>query len=230
MLRTMGEFGKQAAGAKAAELIENGMVVGLGTGSTAAFFIKALTERKDLRIKAVSSSKRSEELAKAGGIRVLDINDVSQIDITVDGADQVDHKMRMIKGGGGALTREKILASSSAEMVVIVDESKVTKTLGTVKLPLEIVPFGSLMTKKKIEALGFSGKWRPGNASDLSHELFLTDNGNYIFDIFFETPPNNPEKTHEDLIQLPGIVETGFFFNLASKVIVGKEDKNTYLL
>ena len=230
MLRNMGEIGKQAAGAKAAELIESGMVIGLGTGSTASFFIKALIERKDLRIKAVSSSKKSEEIARAGGIQVLDINDVSQIDITVDGADQIDSKMRMIKGGGGALTREKILASSSAVMVVIVDESKVTKALGTVKLPLEIIPFGSLMTKRRIEALGFSGSWRLKNPSDFPQELFLTDNGNYIFDIFFDSPPKDPEKIHLDLVQIPGIVETGFFFNLASKVIVGKEDKSTYLL
>ncbi len=224
------EIGKQAAGEKAATLIESGMIVGLGTGSTAAYFIQALIKRckQDLRIKAVASSSKSAEMAKAGGLNVLDINDVSQIDITVDGADQVDHQMRMIKGGGGALTREKILASSSAEMIVIVDESKVIETLGSVKLPIEVVPYGSLTTKRKIEALGFSGKWRIGDASNLAQELFVTENGNFIFDIFFKTPPETPELVNEDLIKIPGIVETGFFFNLASRVIVGKEDNTTF--
>lgn len=222
------EIGKQAAGEKAATLIESGMVVGLGTGSTAAYFIKALIQKQELRIKVVSSSTASAEMAKAGGLKVLDINAVSQIDITVDGADQVDHQMRMIKGGGGALTREKILASSSAEMIVIVDESKVIKTLGTVKLPVEIVPYGSLMTKRKIEALGFSGKWRAGDGSHLAQELFVTENGNLIFDIFFTTPPENPEKIDESLIKLPGVIETGFFFDLATQVIVGREDRTTF--
>src|SRR5437016_2136768 len=119
----MQELGKKAAGEKAATLIENGMIVGLGTGSTAAYFIQALIQRK-LRIKTVASSHRSAEMAKAGGLAVFELNEVSHIDITVDGVDQIDHQKRMIKGGGGAHVREKILASASEEMVVIADASK----------------------------------------------------------------------------------------------------------
>ena len=224
------DIAKQAAGEKAATFIESGMIVGLGTGSTAAYFIAALIAKykQGLRIKAVASSHRSAESAKAGGIPVYDINDVTHIDITVDGADEIDPLKRMIKGGGGAHVREKILAASSSEMVVIVDESKVVQTLGKSKLPVEILPYGSTFSRKKIEALGLTGKWRCCDATSLNQELFVTENGNFIFDIYFNSPIQHPEKVNEQLMQIPGVISTGFFFKMAGRVIVGKPDGSTF--
>jgi len=213
------ENAKRAAGAKAAEFIENGMIVGLGTGTTAAYFIESLIQRckKGLKIQGVASSRHSADLAKKGGIQVLDINAAPRVDITVDGADEIDPKKRMIKGGGGAHVREKILACASTEMVVIVDESKLVPSIGKAKLPVEILFYGSPATRMRIEVLGYQGRWRmnPDGA------LFLTENGNLIFDIQFPSPPLHPEKDHEKLIHIPGVIDTGFFFDIAGRVVVG---------
>jgi len=213
---------KMAAGKKAAEWIQNGMIVGLGSGSTAECFIDALIERctKGLKIEAVASSRASAERARKGGIAVMDINSVPRIDITVDGADEIDSEKRMIKGGGGAHVREKILAAASKEMVVIVDESKVVGTIGKAKLPVEVLFFGSPATRKKIEEMGYKGKWR----IQKDGTLFITENGNLLFDIQFDSPPVSPEQDHFNLTQIPGVVDTGFFFKLAGRVIVGYPD------
>jgi len=213
---------KRAIGKTAADLIENGMIVGLGTGSTAACFIDSLIERckRGLHIKAVSSSHRSLEQAEKGGIPIYDINEVPRIDITVDGADEIDPKKRMIKGAGGAHVREKILASASNEMIVIVDESKLVDRLGRGKLPVEILFFGSPSTKAKLESLGYRGKWR----TSPDGSLFITDNGNIILDIEFDSPPLNPEQEHARIIHVPGVIDTGFFFHLAGRVIIGYTD------
>ena len=215
----MHEIAKIAAGKKAAEWIESGMIVGLGTGSTAKAFIQALVERcrSGFKIQAVSSSRASADLARKGGIEVLDINEVPRVDITVDGADEIDPQKRMIKGGGGALLREKILACASRELVVVVDESKQVSALGRGKLPVEIVFYGSPSTRRKLEDLGYQGHWRH-NPDDT---LFVTENGNLIFDIQFDAPPRSPETEHEKIRQIPGVVDTGFFFHLAGRVIVG---------
>jgi ribose 5-phosphate isomerase A len=216
---------KKAAGRKAAEWIQEGMIVGLGTGSTAAFFIEALIERK-LQIQAVASSRTSAELAKKGGIPLIDINSVSRIDITVDGADEIDPQKRMIKGGGGAHLREKILASASGEMVVIVDSSKQVERLGRAKLPVEVLFYGSPSTRAQIEKLGFSGKWRQNE----DETLFVTENGNLLFDIHFEAPLPYPEEVNDQILRIPGVVDTGFFFRLAGRVIVGHPDGKTTVL
>lgn len=215
----MRDDAKIAAGQKAVEFIKSGMIVGLGSGSTAECFIRALIEacRKGLRIEAVSSSRASTDLAKKGGIPVLDINTVSRIDITVDGADEIDPKKRMIKDGGGAHVREKILASSSDELIVIVDNTKLVPMIGTKKLPIEVLFYGSPATRMKIEKLGYSGKWRMNQDGT----LFVTENGNLLFDIYFDSPPQSPEHLHEALINIPGVIDTGFFFNLAGRVIIG---------
>jgi ribose 5-phosphate isomerase A len=221
----MSEDAKIAAGRKAAEWIQSGMIVGLGSGSTAQHFIRFLIEqhRKGLRIQAVSSSRESAELAQKGGIEVLDINSVPRIDITVDGADEIDPQKRMIKGGGGALVREKILASSSAELVIIVDPSKLVPSVGHCKLPVEVLFYGSPATRSKIEALGYAGKWRHSD----NNTLFVTENGNLIFDIHFPSPPRSPEQDHDTLRRIPGVIDTGFFFNLAGRVIIGYPDGRT---
>ena len=213
---------KKRVGIFATELIEDDMLVGLGTGSTAYFFIERLAERcrDGLNIKAVASSEASQTLAKKGAIPLTDINELTHLDITVDGADEVDPKKRMIKGGGGALLREKIIATMSKEMIVIIDESKLCDKLGKHKLPVEVVPFACLATKHQIEELGYSGSWR--KAKDGT--LYITDNNNYLFDIHFPTPREAPEQDHTALMHIPGVVETGFFFNLATQIIIGFSD------
>lgn len=216
------EIGKKSAGLRAVDFIEDNMIVGLGTGSTAAYFIEALINQvhQGLKIQAVSSSRSSSELAKNGGIPLIDINETPHIDITVDGADEIDPQKRMIKGGGGAHLREKILASSSREMIVIVDETKLVAALGKAKLPVEILYFGSPATRMKIEALGFSGKWR----MNPDHTLYLTENGNLLYDIEFPTLLTHPERDHQKISEIPGVIDTGFFFHLAGRVVIGYSD------
>ena len=214
---------KQVAAERAADWIEEGMLVGLGTGSTVFYFIRRLIQRvkeESLNIQVVSSSLVSRDQAIAGGIPFADMNAVTSINITVDGADEIDLQKRMIKGGGGALLREKILANTSREMVVIVDENKMVEKLGKHPLPLEILPFGRSATIEKIKKLGFNGQWRSQNDG----ALYTTDNGNLIYDIHFESLREDPVKDHERLIRIPGVLETGFFFNLAGRVLVGKSD------
>lgn len=218
----MSDIAKKSAANAAARLIKNHMIVGLGTGSTAAFFINALIDRckQGLKINAIATSTRSYELAKAGGIQMLNIEELTTIDIVVDGADEIDEAKRMIKGGGGALLREKIVASMSQEMVVVIDASKRVKQLGHFPLPVEIVPFAHLATIHHLEKLGYQGKLR----SLSTGELYVTDNGNYIFDIKFEHPILDPEADNRRIRNIPGVVETGFFFQLAGRVITGFED------
>lgn len=224
----MENIAKNAAGEKAAQLIESDMIVGLGSGSTAHCFINHLIHRckEGLSIQAVSSSLQSMELAQKGGIQVMDINDVQEIDITVDGADEIDMQKRMIKGGGGAHVREKILASSSKEMVVIVDESKMVDQLGSRKLPVEVMFFGRFFTRKQIESLGFIGSWR----EKADGTIYVTENGNLLFDISFSSPLDNPESVHNKIMQIPGVIDTGLFFHLAGRVVVGYEDGSAKLL
>jgi ribose 5-phosphate isomerase A len=213
---------KKAVGYKAAELIQNGMRVGLGTGSTAHFFIERLIQRcqEGLNIHVAASSQHSFDQAKKGGIPLLDINTITSLDITVDGADEIDPQKRMIKGGGGAHVREKIIANMSLELIIIIDELKLVPELGTCKLPVEVLPFAHLATLHHIEKAGYKGVLR--TAKDGS--LFVTDNRNLIFDIHFDKTRTKPEEDHETLIHLPGVVDTGFFFNLAGRVIVGFSD------
>jgi ribose 5-phosphate isomerase A len=213
------DVAKRAAGRKAAEFIENGMVVGLGTGSTAVYFIDRLIERckEGLQIRAVASSKASAERARLGGIQVFDLNQVPCVDITVDGADEIDPLKRMIKGGGGAHVREKILAAASREMVVVIDETKRVASVGVGKLPVEIIAYGSESTQRWLAKAGYKGQWRiTSNGSP-----FITDNGNWIFDLHFSAPPKSPEEEHATLLQIPGVVDTGFFFHLAGRVLTG---------
>jgi len=223
------DHAKEAVGKAAAALIQNGMLVGLGTGSTAHYFIQHLIERtrnSDLKINAVATSERSTHQAREGGIPLVDINTITHLDITVDGADEIDHQKRMIKGGGGALLREKIIASISHEMVVIIDEEKLVDRLGHFPLPIEIVPFAHQLTLSRIKNLGYQGNFRKTS----SNELYLTDNGNYIIDIHFPNCCQSPEKDQDTLSSIPGVVETGFFFHLAGRVLIGKADGTVLLL
>lgn len=213
---------KKAVGYKAAEFVENGMLIGLGTGTTAFFFIERLIQKckEGLKINAVASSNRSFQQAKKGGIPLLEIDEVIALDLTVDGADEIDPQKRMIKGGGGAHVREKIVASMSREMIVIVDERKLVPSLGKCKLPVEIVPFAKKAIFHHIAKAGYHGEFR--KIDDGS--LFISDNGNLLVDIHFDGPRKHPEQDHETLIHIPGVVDTGFFFNLAGRIIVGFAD------
>lgn len=216
------QIAKKAAGYAAIDFVKEGMTVGLGTGSTATFFIEKLIERcrEGLRIQAVATSARSEAKARAGGIEIIDINTLSSIDLTVDGADEIDQQKQMIKGGGGALLREKIVASMSKEMIVVVDEHKLVPRLGKFPLPVEIIPFAYRATIHRIERLGFHGQLR----QDSSGELYLTDNNNYIYDIKFDQYIEHPVDLHHFLREIVGVVESGLFIHLAGRVIVGYDD------
>jgi ribose 5-phosphate isomerase A len=213
------DVAKRSAGAKAVELVKDGMIVGLGTGTTAAHFIEHLINRcrHGLKIQAVASSEKSYQQAKVGKIPMVDINSLSHLDLVVDGADEIDSEKRMIKGGGGALLREKILAKMSREMVVIVDETKLVSKLGKQKLPVEIVPFAHKATIYQINQLGFSGTLRYQS----NGKVFVTDNGNHLFDIELNPETLRLPEDHEQILQIPGVVETGFFLNLAGRIIIG---------
>ncbi|MCI0381603.1 MAG: ribose-5-phosphate isomerase RpiA [Chlamydiae bacterium] len=210
---------KRKIAKKAVRLIQDGMTIGLGTGTTAQFFIEELISRykEGVKFKAIASSVKSEILASKGGIPLIDPKKVASIDLSIDGADEVDPLKQMIKGGGGALLREKIMASMSKEVVIIIDETKQVEKLGKHPLPVEIIPYGCLATKKKLEKLGYHGSWRKNE----DRSFFITDNNNYIFDIQFDSPRDNPMHDQKQIRQIPGIVETGFFFNLVQKLIIG---------
>lgn len=213
---------KKAAGQAAAELIQENMLVGLGTGSTTAFFIEALGKRcqEGLKITAIATSQQSTRQAQRLGIPLKDPDTITMLDITVDGADEIDHHKNMIKGGGGALLREKLLAQASYEMVVIIDETKLVNHLGDHPLPVEIAPFVYRSTLQRLEAYGYQGVLRLNREKN----PFFTDNGNYIFDIQYPNPILDPQKEQELLKSITGVLETGLFFNLAKRVVIGYED------
>jgi ribose 5-phosphate isomerase A len=210
---------KKLVGYKAAEWIKSGMLIGLGTGTTVFYFIEKLIQKckEGLKIQAVASSMQSFEQARLGSIPLLDVNQVTTLDLTVDGADEIDPQKRMIKGKGGAHVREKIIATMSRELIVIVDESKLVHSLGVGKLPVEVLPFARNATLHHIVKAGYQGEFRKKEDGS----LFVTDNNNYIIDIHFAAPCEHPEKDHALLISIPGVVDTGFFFNLTGRVIVG---------
>lgn len=220
------EIAKKAAGEAAAQLVQSGMRIGLGTGSTSAYFITALAKRcrdEGLKIEAVASSISSCELAHQQNIPLIEVDQVTALDLDVDGADEIDPKKRMIKGGGGALLRERILAKMSREMIVICDESKLVKNLGKFPLPVEIIPFGYKTTITHIEKLGYRctlRKFPMGN-------LFVTDNQNYVVDINLDSDWKDPESANQRIRDIPGVVDTGFFFNLAGRIIIGFNDGHT---
>ncbi|CAN7754831.1 ribose-5-phosphate isomerase RpiA [Paenibacillus sp. LjRoot153] len=211
---------KKAAAELAIEEIQNGMIVGLGTGSTAYWAIQGLGVRvqNGLHIQAVATSVASENLAKELGIPLIPFADISEIDVTIDGADEVDPDWHLIKGGGGALLREKIVAFSSKKLIVVVDESKNVAQLGAFPLPVEVVKFGYELTIRKLRALGCEPKVRVTD-----NQPYVTDNGNYIIDCHFGSIPN-PAELHQAINAIPGVVENGLFVGMASQVIVGYKD------
>ena len=210
---------KEAAGRAAAKLVRDGDIVGLGTGSTAYFAVVALGERvkAGLKIIGIPTSVHTADLAGAVGIPLTTLDEHPEIDITIDGADEVDPKLNLIKGGGGALTREKVVASASKKMVVVADSGKVVAVLGKFPLPVEVIPFARTVVERKIVALGASPKLRmkPDGSP------YLTDNGNEILDCSFGKIADPPALARE-LSGTPGVVEHGLFIGLAKSAIVGR--------
>lgn len=215
---------KKQLGEAALKFIKKDSIVGLGSGTTAEYFIHSLAKKCEngFSIKAVASSIASYNLAKKLNIEMIGIEQVDKIDIYIDGADEVDLKKTMIKGRGGALLKEKILANFSSKVVIMIDHTKYVKKLGNVLLPVEITPFGSNLTKINLEKLGYPSIYR----LDKNSKYFITDNKNYILDIKLPYLLDDPKK-HNDLIRsIPGIIETGVFIDLADTVLVGHaEDK-----
>ncbi|PHD61776.1 ribose-5-phosphate isomerase RpiA [Bacillus wiedmannii] len=212
---------KLLAGEYAANLVKDGMKVGLGTGSTVYWTIQKLGERvkEGLSFQAVPTSKETEVLAKQLNISLISLNDVQSLDLTIDGADEIDANLQLIKGGGGALLREKIVATSSKELIIIADESKLVTHLGTFPVPVEIIPFSWKQTERKIQSLGCQTTLRLKN-----NETFITDNKNMIIDCIFPHNISNPANLHTQLKMITGVVETGLFVNMTSKAIIGTEN------
>lgn len=213
---------KIEAAAEALKHVEDGMRLGIGTGSTAEEFVRLLAERvaEGLTVRGVPTSERTARLCLELGVPLNSLDELPELDLTIDGADEVDSKLRLIKGGGGALLREKIVAAASHRMVVIADESKVVDTLGAYPLPIEVNPFGLAATRIAIERvaseLGIKGEivQRGQNGNP-----FRTDGGHFILDASFGLIPD-AEALANALNTIPGVVEHGLFINLASLAII----------
>lgn len=209
---------KRQAAVKSVEFVRGGMVVGLGTGSTAKHMIIALGEhvKKGLRIKGVPTSRETAELARKHGIELIETEDQWSIDVTIDGADQVDPQLNLIKGGGGALLKEKVVAAAARQLIIVVDHTKCVPVLGdTFPLPVEVVPFGWGSTARQIEALGFKAVLRKRNG-----DIFRTEAGHYILDVQIARI-DRPAELELQLHAMPGVVETGLFVGRTDVLIVG---------
>lgn len=216
------ERSKAAAAMAAVGLVPSGAIVGLGTGSTSELMLQQLARRvaEGLQVQAVATSRAIAEQACALGVPLLaGYPDFHRVDITLDGADEVDPLGRLIKGGGGALLQEKLVAVASRQLVIMVDEGKLVECLGQAwAVPVEVIPFGWSALQERIEALGARVQLRKAGDG-----AFVTDQGNYIMDCHFGRMPE-PELTQRRLIELPGVVETGLFLSLTNTLVVGCED------
>jgi ribose 5-phosphate isomerase A len=211
---------KQLAGEKAVDYAQSGMVVGLGTGSTANYAIRALGQRirEGLSIRAIPTSEQTRQLAEKAQIPLVDFTETPKTDLTIDGADEVDPQLVLIKGAGGALLREKIVASISKELIIIVDSSKYVTMLGKFPLPVEVTPFGWQTVARRIECLGAEITLRKKG-----EKVFVTDNQNYILDCHFEEI-TDPQSLEARLNAIPGVVINGLFVGMTARCIVGRGD------
>jgi len=214
---------KRQAAARAVEQVKDGMKLGLGTGSTAKHFVELLGERvkAGLKVIGVPTSEATRADAERCGVPLTTLEEVDRLDLTVDGADEIDPNLELIKGGGGALLREKIVAAASDRMIVIADESKWVETLGRFPLPIEVIPFGLGATRRAIEAVfansGVSGPMEVRKAKD--GHVFVTDGGHWIIDARLGRIPDSP-KLAASLNSIPGVVEHGLFIGLARTAVL----------
>jgi ribose 5-phosphate isomerase A len=219
--------GKQAAGQKAIDGIKEGMTIGLGTGSTVYYFLEALAKKvaSGFELTGVATSQKTIDLAKEWKIPMLPLNEVTKIDVTIDGADEVDSKLNGIKGGGGALLYEKLVAKASGQRIWIVDSSKKVEQLGAFPLPVEVVPFGW----KHVEAYLTEKGYRPELRCAADGQPYVTDAHHYILDLHMQSI-ENAEKLANELDHLTGVVEHGLFIGMTEKVIIGYPDGHTEML
>lgn len=222
------EKAKHAAASAAAALVENDMRVGLGTGSTADWLVKILAQRiknEGIFFKATATSSRTATLAQSLGIEVVTLDQLAPLDLTIDGADEFDPAFTLIKGAGGALLQEKIVACASRRMVVIADPSKQVEALGAFPLPVEVIPFGlnssRQLIEKALEKIGYSSVNITERRTE-SGPLYRTDEGNHILDLHLENIPN-AALLSQNLNQVPGVVENGLFIDICDTVILGYE-------
>jgi ribose 5-phosphate isomerase A len=210
---------KQEAAEYAVSMVRDGDVVGLGSGTTASDAIRFLAERvrAGLKIRGIPTSVHSGKLARKLGIPLTTLDECPRIDVTIDGADEVDLRLRLIKGGGGALLREKIIASASRRLVIVADSSKQVKVLGQFPLPVEVVPFAQKYLAKRIAALGARVRLR----KDAAGKPYVTDGGHHILDCHFGKI-SHPARLARQLEQMPGVAEHGLFLDYADVVVIAK--------
>ena len=226
------EHEKENAALAAMEYVEDGMTIGLGTGSTAKYFVEMLADEiaDGLLVRCIETSEQTRDLATSLGVPLVPFEQIDRIHLTVDGADEVDSNGNLIKGGGAALLREKIIASASDHMVVIADPSKQVERLGAFPLPVEVTPFGYTITAKTVyDVLCAAGIDRPRvelRKQPGSIELLVTDGGNYILDCHCGRIPD-AEALAARLSNVPGVVEHGLFIDIARTVIIGNENGAT---
>lgn len=222
------ENAKRVAARRAAEMVETGMRVGLGTGSTAAWLVRRLGERvrdDGLQIRAVPTSTQTAALAREVGIEVISLNEAKWLDLTIDGADEFDGDLNLIKGGGAALLQEKIVATASDQMIVIADAGKQVEALGAFPLPIEVIPFGLQTTQKLVEdtLVSMDVLGRETSLRMKEDALLVTDEGNHILDLHLKRI-GNPRQLALALNQLPGVVENGLFIDICDRVVIGFGD------
>jgi ribose 5-phosphate isomerase A len=220
MAPSMDDAKKRRAAQAALQYIPAGSVLGIGTGSTVRFLIEALAARRGLVRAAVSSSNASTALLDAAGIPVLDLNDVADLPLYIDGADQATRAHHLIKGGGGALTREKIVAAAAARFICIIDESKLVGALGAFPLPIEVIPMARTLVARRLEARGARPVWRQG---------CITDNGNHILDVHGLTI-SDPPALEGELTGLTGVVTVGLFAKRPADVLLVGTEQGTITL
>ena len=223
---------KFVAAKRACEFVEDGMKLGLGTGSTAAWMVRCLADRIDkegLRVKGVPTSSRTADLAEELGIETISLDQAGQLDLTIDGTDEFDENLNLVKGGGGALLQEKVVAAASDKMIVIADTGKSVNQLGKFPLPVEVLGFGINSSQSLVEKLLHSQDVDQSIIKTrMSNNLpFITDEGNYILDLHLGRI-GDPATLNVTLNQVPGVVENGLFVNMCDLILIGYEDGTVY--
>ncbi|MDO5529714.1 MAG: ribose-5-phosphate isomerase RpiA [Paracoccus sp. (in: a-proteobacteria)] len=226
--KSAADIGKEAAARAAIALVEDGMRVGLGTGSTAAVMVRLLAERaraEGLALRCAATSQATADLASGLGLAIEALDDIGWLDLTIDGADEIDPDLHLIKGGGGALLREKIVAAASDRMVVIADQDKVVERLGMFHLPVEVIPFGWETTCRHVKSVldEHDLAQRPVLVRRRDEQPYRTDEGNFILDLALEEICE-PASLSRALNAIPGVVENGLFLNICSLALIGRHD------